>query len=327
MKKINWGVLGTAGIAQGQTIPGMKLAENCNLYAISGRNLDKAEAFREKFGFQKAYGSYEELLEDPNVEAVYIPLPNTLHFEWTKRALEHGKHALCEKPLTPTAKEAEELFRIADEHQVFLMEAFAYLHSPFIAAVKEEIDRGVIGNIRYIESQFLTSDYDLSNIRMRPETKGGCLYDLGCYTTSMIQWISGKTPETVKAIAEFSPEGVDVLTGAFFTYSDGMKAFMNCGMVLKTGADKRLDQLRIEGTAGSIRSTAEFNGCGDMVYTLTTDNGCEEKHIRTPQNYTLEVEQLGRCILNGEKPHVNREFTLSNLETLERVMKEIGYRK
>lgn len=324
MKKVNWGVIGTAGIAWGQTIPGMMDAVNCNLYAIAGRSPEKVQEYRNQFGFEKAYCSYEELLADPAVEAVYIPLPNTLHFEWTKKALEHGKHVLCEKPLTPTASEAEELFKTAEEHHVILMEAFAYLHSPFIKAVKEEIDSGTIGSIRYMESQFVTSDYELKNIRMRRETNGGCLYDLGCYTTSMVQWMTGKTPDDIKAVAAFSPEGVDVLTTAVFSYSDGMKAMINCGMVLKTGADRRLDQLRIEGTEGSIRSTAEFNGCGNLNYTITKNNASETRYVFAPQNYRLEVEQLGRCILNGETPHVTKEFTISNIKTLERIMKEIS---
>ena len=149
-------------------------------------------------------------------------------------------------------------------------------------------------------------------------------YDLGCYTTSMIEWLTGKEPKEIKAIGAFSPEGVDVLTSAIFTYENGMKAFANCGMVLKTGADHRIDQLRIEGTEGTILSTAEFNGCGDLSYTLIKNGLAEEKHVAVPQNYRLEVEQLGRCILNGEAPHVSKEFTISNLRTIERILREIS---
>lgn len=325
MEKVNWGVLGTAGIAKSQTIPGMLEAENCNLYAIAGRDLNKAKAYQNQFGFEKAYGSYEALLSDPAVEAVYIPLPNSLHFDWVKKALEHKKNVLCEKPLTPTAAEAEELFRIADENGVLLMEAFAYLHSPFVKAVKEELDKGTIGKIRYIESQFVTSDYDLANIRMRKEMMGGCTYDLGCYTTSMVGWMLGQEPETVQAAGIFSPEGVDVLTSAVFAFKDGTKAMVTSGMVLQTAANRRLDQLRIEGTEGAIRSTAEFNGCGVLRYTVIKDESIEEKSVFCPQNYRLEVEQFGRCIRNGEKPHVTREFTLANLRTLERILAAIGY--
>ena len=117
MRRIKWGVLGTAYIFERDTAEGMKQAENCGLYAIAGRSMEKAQAFKEKYGFQKAYGSYEELLSDPEVEAVYIPLPNTLHYEWTLKALKAKKHVLCEKPLAPTAEEAEKMFKTAREEQ------------------------------------------------------------------------------------------------------------------------------------------------------------------------------------------------------------------
>ena len=140
----------------------------------------------------------------------------------------------------------------------------------------------------------------------------------------MIEWLTGKEPDEVKAIGTFSPEGVDVLTSAIFTYKNGMKAFANCGMVLKTNADHRIDQLRVEGTEGTILSTAEFNGCGDLSYMLIKNGQHEEKHITVPQNYRLEVEQMGRCILNGEKPFVTKEFTIGNLRTIERILAEIA---
>ena len=129
MRKINWGVLGTAGIAKGQTIPGMLEAANCHLYAIAGRNMGKAQAFQQEFGFEKAYDSYDAMLADPLVEAVYIPLPNELHCQWTAAALRAGKHVLCEKPLAPTVAQMEEMIQTANENHVFLMEAFAVLSS------------------------------------------------------------------------------------------------------------------------------------------------------------------------------------------------------
>ena len=325
MRKINWGVIGTAGIAKAQTIPGMVEAENCRLYAIAGRTMEKAIAYQQQFGFEKAYDSYDALLQDPEVEAVYIPLPNTLHYEWAKKAMEHGKHVLCEKPLVPTAEEAKELFRVAEKNNVILMEAFAYLHSPWVAALKDEIDRGTVGTVRYIESQFLTSDYNLSNIRMRKETNGGCTFDLGCYTATMITWMLGRQPDDVRAVGSFSPEGVDVLTSAVFSYNDGAKAAMICGMVLETDADKRIDQLRIEGTDGAIWSTSPFNGCGTMSYTILKNGKAEEKTLTAPQNYRLEVEQMGRCIADGEKPHVSEEFTTAYLGTMEKILAQIGY--
>ncbi len=322
---INWGVLGTAGIAKGQTIPGMKQAENCRLYAIAGRDPAKAERFREEFGFVKAYGSYEELLDDPEIQAVYIPLPNMIHHEWTLKALAKKKHVLCEKPLAPDAAKACEMFRAAKENGVCLMEAFAYLHSPWLKAIKAEVDAGVIGKIRYMESEFLTSDYDPANIRMRKETLGGCVYDLGCYTSSMIGTMMGKQPDTIRAVSSFNTGGVDDFVSALFLYEDGAKALMNCGMVLQTAAGRRADRLVIEGTDGAIYSDGEFNGCGTMTYKLIKDGIITEKEVSVPNNYRLEVEQFGRCIENGESPHVSETFSVENIMTIENILKEIGY--
>ena len=326
MRKIRWGVLGTAGIAYGQTIPGMQLAENCELYAIAGRNAEKAAAFAREFGFEKIYTDYDALLNDPRVEAVYIPLPNTLHCEWTLKALKAKKHVLCEKPLAPTEAEAAALFRAAEENGVLLMEAFAYLHSPIISAIKEELDSGVIGDVRYMETAFLTSDYDHSNIRMRRETCGGSVYDLGCYCTSQILWMLGREPEKVQAIADYFPdEHVDKLTSAILTFGEDCRAAFSCGMVLMTEQGERLDRLWIRGMKGSIKSDVEFNQCGDLRYTVTANGKSVEKIVPARQKYCLEVEQMGRRIESGEPARVTEAFTRMNLRTIERVLKAINY--
>lgn len=270
MRKIKWGVMGTAFICERSTFPGMLQAENCEMYAIAGRNMEKAERFKETYGFQKAYGSYEKLLADPKVEAVYIPLPNTMHYEWTIRALKSGKHVLCEKPLAPTEAQAEEMFKAAEENHVYLMEAFAYQHSPYIAAVRKEIENGTIGDVRYMESAYITSDYDPKNIRMRRDTLGGCTYDLGVYNTSLILRILGDEPAKVRAIASFSEEKIDTLTS--------------------------------------------FDGREEM------------KTISVPQNYRLEVEQMGRCVEGKEEtPAVTRGFSLANARMIDAILEEIGY--
>ena len=247
MAKVKWGVLGTADIARGQTIPGMLLAGHCELYAIAGRKLEKAEQFRETFGFQKAYGSYDELLADPMVEAVYIPLPNNLHCEWTIKALKAGKHVLCEKPLAVSEEQAAQMFRTAKENGVCLMEAFAYLHSPFVKAVKEELDAGTIGEIRYLESAFITGRRPDTDIRLRRETCGGALFDLGCYAVSMALWMMGKEPERVLASAQFSEKKIDLFTSALLLYDNGAVANLDCGMVLPQGRLDRFSSLRYAG--------------------------------------------------------------------------------
>lgn len=325
MRKIKWGVLGTAGIAKSQTIPGMQEAENCELYAVAGRSIEKAEAFKAEFGFEKAYGSYEELLADPRVEAIYIPLPNELHMEWTIRTLEAKKHVLCEKPLAPNAQQAQEMFDAAKENGVLLMEAFAYLHSPYVAAVKQEIEQGTIGDIVYLESAFITSTYDTSNIRMRKETFGGAMYDLGCYNTSFALWMMGKEPQEVQATGLYSPLGVDDYSSALLTFEGGARAALECGMVLPKGADARIDRVRIHGTKGYITSATQFNQPGEVSYTVCVNGETQVKKLHAPQNYRLEVEQLGRCILDGETPHVSHEFTLMNARTLDRILEKMGY--
>lgn len=322
---IKWGVLGTAGIARRCTIPGMKEAVNCELYAIAGRDKDKVKEFKDSYGFQVSYVGYEELLADDNVQAVYIPLPNQLHYEWVMKAIDAGKHVLCEKPLAPTAKEAEELFAAAKAKGVVLMEAFAYLHSPYIDLLKADISSGRIGEVNYIDAAFLTSGYSLSNIRMQKDCYGGATYDLGCYCTSMILRLLDKEPNSIKAVADYSAEGIDVLTTAIMDFGDGVRASMTCGMNLEKDKDYRLDRLFIRGSKGYILSDVEFNQSGRLEYILGDSEGIETRAVTVDQNYRIEVEQLGRCITDGDKPHVSEDFTVLNARVLDRILNKIGY--
>lgn len=323
MSKVNWGVLGTAGIAKGCTIPGMQKADSADLYAIAGRSMEKAESYKEQFGFQVAYDNYDDLLKDPAVEAVYIPLPNQLHCQWAIKAMRAGLHVLCEKPLAVSAEQMEEMYRVAEENGVYLMEAFAYLHSPLMAAIKEDLPQ--IGKVLYAESTFITSDYDVSNIRMRKETYGGAQYDLGCYCTSQLLWLLEDEPEKVQAIADFSQEKVDSYTMALLTYADGKKAVIQSGMVLATEQDKRIDRLQIHGDKGKIVCDCRFNQSGTLTYTLTTEDGETIKTVETPDNYALEVQQLSMCAKGKAKPFVTKEFSLKNAKLMDTILKQIGY--
>lgn len=322
MSKVRWGVLGTADIARGQTIPGMLLAEHCEPYAVAGRKIEKAEQYREAFGFQKAYGSYDELLADPAVEAVYIPLPNQLHCEWTIKALEAGKHVLCEKPLAVSEEQAAEMFRKAKENNVCLMEAFAYLHSPFVKAVKAELDAGTVGGIRYFESAFITGRRPDTDIRMRRETCGGALFDLGCYAVSMAMWMLEKEPDTVLATAQFSEKKIDLFTSALLLYDSGAVVHLDCGMLLPQG---RLDRFHLYGTMGEIVSPVEFNQSGEIPYTVIRDGKSVTKTVTAQNNYALEAEQLSLCVLKGERPHVSEAFSLKVARVMDRILNAIGY--
>ena len=327
MKMIKWGVLGTAYIFERDTAEGMRQAENCELYAIAGRSMEKAQAFKEKYGFRKAYGSYDELLADPEVEAVYVPMPNTLHKEWTIKALNARKHVLCEKPMAPNAAEAAEMFAAAKANGVVLMEAFAYQHSPFVAAVREELDKGTIGDVRYMEAALITSDYDLSNIRMRRETLGGSVYDIGVYSCSLILRMLGKEPEKVQAISTFSEQNVDMFTSVLMEFEGNVRAQFNCGMVLATEKNSALDRFQIHGTKGSIEAVKfGFNVPGQLQYRVKTFDGVDEiRTVDTRNNYCLEVEQLGRCITDGETPLMSEELTMSVARTIDRILEAIHY--
>ena len=324
MEQVKWGVLGTANIAKGCTIPGMKLAENCELYAIAGRSMEKAEAFQSEFGFKKAYDSYEDLLNDTEVQAVYIPLPNHLHLKWVKAALEKGKHVLCEKPLALNAKEAQEMFSAAEKNGVLLMEAYAYLHSPYIQSLKKDISDGLIGEIDYIETAFITQGYK-EDIRLHKDMGGGAMYDLGCYCTTLILSLIDQSPCFVKADAEFSDLGVDLMTAGIIRFDNGTRAAFNVGMVLGENSNSRFDRLYIHGTKGSLRSEVEYNQQGEASYRLFTDSGIIERKLSLPQNYSLEISQLGRCILSSEKPHITPEFSIKNAALMDTILSKIGY--
>ncbi len=321
---VKWGVLGTANIARGCTIPGMKLASNCELYAIAGRNEAKIKCFQDEFGFEKAYLGYEKLLKDSAVQAIYIPLPNNLHKEWVIKALNAGKHVLCEKPLGLTADEVKEMHNVAKANNVFLMEAYAYLHSPYITSLKKDIQSGVIGEIDYIETAFITQGY-YDDIRIKKEMGGGALYDLGCYCTTMILSMVNSEIESVMGNAEFNDDGVDIFTSASLKFKNGVRAAFNVGMIFEPGSDARNDRLYIHGSKGTIHSAVEYNQAGRLHYSIETKDGQTVREIDVPQNYKLEVEQLGRCIENGEQPHVTKDFSIRNANLLDMIFEKIGY--
>ena len=324
MSKVKWGIMGTANVARWGMIPGMKKAANCELYAIAGRSGEKAESFKQKYGFQKAYGSYEELLADEEVQAVYIPLPNDIHLKWVIAALKAGKHVLCEKPMALNAAESREMYKAAKESGRYLMEAYAYLHSPYVESLKETVSGGTIGTVDYIETAFITQGYK-EDFRLHKELGGGAMYDLGCYCTTMILSLIDSQPSYVGACAEFSEEGVDMSTAGIIRFENGARASFNAGMILGVNSDSRHDRLFIHGDRGCIRSDVEYNQEGELSYRIYTAEGMTEKTVFVPNNYAMEVEQMGRCILSGEAPHITEEFSVKNAELIDSVLKEIGY--
>lgn len=326
---VKWGVLGTAGIAAGCTIPGMQKAENCELYAIAGRSIEKAESFKERFGFPKAYQGYDALLADREVEAVYIPLPNDLHCEWVIKALKAHKHVLCEKPIAMNESELRRMFHTAKENGVILMEAFAYLHSPFINRLKSVIADGEIGQIDYIDTAFLTQGYS-SDFRLHKEQGGGGIYDVGCYCTSMILSLIDAPIQYIKADAELDHTGVDHIASVMIGFADGSRASFHAGMNLGTDTCDRYDRLFIHGSNGYIRSDVEYNEEGTLSFDVTVKTEHGERITRTEtvtagSNYALELEQMNACIRGKAQPHITKEFSIKNMRLLDRILDAAGY--
>lgn len=326
MRKIKWGVLGTAGILS-CSARGMKKAEHCELYAIAGRSAKKVKIFQRLYGFEKGYDSYDALLEDEQVEAVYIPLSNDVHFEWTKKALQHKKHVLCEKPLVPSAEQAEELFEIAKENGEFLMEAFAYQHSPFMEALEQEVKSGIIGDVCFIDTGFFITERDQKNFRLFRDKFGGSTYDLGVYTASFLLRILGKEPVKIHATADFSEQNIDLVTSAHLEYEDNVRATISCGMVLAKGASTRYDRFEIQGTKGAIHAKKFFyNAEGVLSYEVEIYKGESEiKEIEVPDNYQLEMEQFSLCVLGEAVPAVTKDFSLANARTIDKILEAIHY--
>ena len=324
MEKIRWGILGTANIARWGMIPGMKLAKNCELYAVAGRSAEKAKKYCEDFGFKKFYSSYDELLQDKDVEAVYIPLPNNLHIEWVKKALDAKKHVLCEKPLALNCEEAKQMYECAQKNGVYLMEAYAYLHSPYVKSLVKDVKSGLIGDVDFIDTAFITQGYK-EDFRLHKELGGGAMYDLGCYCTTMILSLIDSQVESVKASADFTDLGVDSLTTASVKFKNGASASFTVGMCLGTNTNSRYDRLYVHGSKGVIKSDVEYNQEGKISYTIISGKKKIVRSMKAPKNYTLEVEQLGRCIKEGEKPYVTPEFSLKNSALIDEVLKEIGF--
>ncbi len=327
--KVKWGVLGTAGIAAGCTIPGMQRSEGCELYAIAGRSLSKAEDFKNRFGFSKAYEGYDKLLEDPEVEAVYIPLPNDIHCEWVVKALNAGKHVLCEKPIAMNESELRRMFKAAKDKGRILMEAYAYLHSPYVKELTDIIKSGEIGEVDYIDTAFLTQFYS-SDFRLHKALGGGGIYDVGCYCTTMILTLMDSPVSYIKAKAELDAEGVDELASVMIGFENGARATFDVGMCLGTDTSDRYDRLFIHGTRGYIRSDVEYNQEGELEFKVTVKNEKGERitdlrKVNAASNYSLELDQLNRCIRDGETPHISEEFSLKNMHLLDRILDAVGY--
>lgn len=294
MRKVKWGVLGCANFARKTAIPAMLKADNVELTAVASRSADKAEQFAREFGFTRAHSSYEALLEDPDVEAIYNPLPNGLHAEWTIKAAQAGKHSLVEKPFAVSLQQAEEVDGVVTASGVKVMEAFMWRFHPMHRRVRQLIRDGVIGPVRNVRSAFTFSITRAPNVRLSAELNGGGLMDVGCYCVSESRFLFDAEPTRVYACADFDPEyKVDMLATAILEFPDGRATF-DCGFELPFRCE-----YEVSGSKGRIVCPlAILPGENAEIYVHTSE-GMETERFTGINQYVLEFEYFSQCIADN----------------------------
>jgi|TARA_B110000495_G_C22994764_1_gene586271 predicted dehydrogenase len=295
MKKVRWGVISTANIGINKVLPGMMKSEHCELLAMSSRDLRKAQKAARRLGIPKAYGSYEELLADPDIDAVYNPLPNHLHVDWSIKALEAGKHVLCEKPLGMNTQDARRLLDVTSRYpHLKVMEAFMYRFHPQWITAKEWVDSGRIGELKTIQSFFSYYNDDPGNIRNMADIGGGGLLDIGCYCISLSRFLFGKEPTRVMGIVENDPVlKTDRMASGVMDFGEGTSSF-TCSTQLSS-----YQSVQILGTKGRVEIEIPFNAPPDKETRIWihSDKGTEEVTFPICDQYSLQGDVFSKAIL------------------------------
>lgn len=314
-EKLRWGIMGCAQIATGSVMPAIQESETGVIRAVASRGLEKSSSVAAGFGIEQAYGSYEELLADPEVDAVYIPLPNHLHCEWVIRAAEAGKHVLCEKPIALNSREAAEMVEACRKAGVHLAEAYMYRHHPRIAELQEIIASGEIGELRSIRGTFTYNDAeDTSNIRFKSAWGGGSLYDVGCYPLTAARLLFGAEPEAVTVQAMFSPEhdNVDMMASGLVEFPGGRGLIFDCGM---WAYNRQL--LEVLGTEGRIEVPMPFNARFDDAEFFVYGSG-EPRRVEAfgANPYVQQADHFATAVFTG-KPWIAAEDPVLNMKLIE----------
>jgi predicted dehydrogenase len=309
MSKLRWGVIGAGKHFFLRVYPGVSTSQIVEIPAVASRDKARAESLQAEYGFQRVYSSYDDLLGDPDVQAVFLGLPNHLHAEWIRRAAEAGKHVLCEKPLGMSADEVRQSFDAAERHGVLLMEAFMYrFHEQWLHAY-EVIRSGEIGEIRTIQADFGVAIEEPGNIRNRKETGGGALRDLGCYAVSMARLLLRQEPRRVVAFTtSLAQSDVDDLSSALLDFNTAHAA-------LTVGTKSHYVQnLVVVGTGGRIEFELPIAALRDAPVRLeiSTRQGTRVVPFAPQDQWTREVEHFSQCILDGSPPLISREESVQN---------------
>jgi xylose dehydrogenase (NAD/NADP) len=321
MKKVRWGIIGCANIALNAVIPAILQSELGEAAAIASRDEDKAKQAAEKLGIPKTYGSYESLLADDSIDAVYIPLPNHLHREWTIRAARARKHVLCEKPLSLSERHAVQMVEACEMFGVKLQEAFMYRHHPRYERIREIIRSGEIGDVRGLHGVFTFNNAAAKHdIRFKREMGGGALYDVGCYPISAARYLLEQEPEAATMHAFFSPEhdDVDMMASGLVEFAGGVGLTFQCAM----WADFA-NTLEIRGTEGTIYLPSAFVTNGDLTPNFSvTARGQKREEVVEPVNaYVKQVDDFARSILHGQPLPFDPWDAVKNMKVIDACLK------
>jgi xylose dehydrogenase (NAD/NADP) len=303
------GIVSTADINR-KVIPGAQASEKVDLIAVASRDQARAEGYAKTWDIERAYGSYDALLEDPDVDAVYISLPNTMHREWSIRSVEAGKHVICEKPFSKRPEDVEAAFDAAEGAGRLLTEAFMYRHNPQTTKLVELVRDGAIGELRVVRSAFSYSLYDTENIRLRTDVDGGSLMDVGCYCVSGSRLLAGE-PESVHGQAYVGPSGTDwVFTGAL-RFPGDIHALFDCGTCLP-----ERDELEVIGTEASLFLDDPWHS-NEPVIELRRGGAVERIELEPVDSYRLELENLADAIAGDAPLLLGRDDALGQARTID----------
>jgi predicted dehydrogenase len=319
MTKVRWGVLSTANIGISKVIPAMQRGKYAQVDAIASRDLERGKAAAFRLGIPNVYGSYEELLADPDIDAIYNPLPNHLHVPWSIKALEAGKHVLCEKPIAMTSAEAQQLVDAAQKYpHLKVMEAFMYRFHPQWQQTRRMVNEGRIGELRTVQSFFSYYLLDADNIRNIAEAGGGGMMDIGCYNVSLSRYIFGAEPQGVCGIVEYDPRfNTDRLSSGILDFGRGTSTF-TCSTQLVP-----YQRVNIFGTTGRIEIEIPFNAPSDRPCRIWYQHNdlIEEIVFDICDQYTLQGDAFSQAILNDTSVPTPIEDAVANMKAIEAVIR------
>ena len=324
MTKVRWGILSTADIGMSKVTPAIQAAQNAEVVAIASRDADRAAAAAAQLGISTSYGSYESLLQAEDIDAVYIPLPNDLHVEWTMKAAAAGKHVLCEKPLAMTAAQAEEMVAVCAEAGIKLAEAFMYRHHPTWVEAVRLLRSGAIGELVAVQSWFSYFNDDPANIRNRVDNGGGAVMDIGCYNINLSRMLFDGEPITITSTVHRDPVmGIDTLTSAVLEFPGGGQSALTCAI-----RSEPYQRVHIVGSEGRIEIEIPFNIPWDRETRIFLTSGGDPPEAPATETitfpvanaYTIEAELFGEAVRSDGAYPVPPEDAIANMRVIDAIL-------